>query len=411
MFDLSRREFIASSAGAMAAVAILPDLAGAARTLAGPVNIALVGCGRQGRAIITELAQIENVKIVAVCDIDQARADGASKRAQGAEAFTDIKAMLDKVKAISAVIVATPTHLHKDPVVAALAAGKHVYCEAPMAHTVADAKAIAAAAAASKSVFAVGFEGRSNPIYKLARGFFRSDAVREVVAIEAKQFQKTSWRFPSSDSSREKAVNWRLDPAVSLGLPGEWGGQAFDVAMWYTDKVPVKVRGYGTIRLWNDDKRTVADTVHCEMVFADELRMHFDASLANSYETRHELFRGSNAAIKLAWTHGWMFKEADAATQGWEVYANRQRFHNDEGITLIADATKLASQGKLKDGVGLPYTSLYYALSDFVAAVDGGKPAACDGAAALRSTVVSIACAKAAVEGGEVTINPADLKA
>jgi hypothetical protein len=50
-----------------------------------------------------------------------------------------------------------------------------------------------------------------------------------------------------------------------------------------------------------------------------------------------------------------MFKEADAPTQGWEVYANRQQFHNDEGITLIAGATKLAEQGKLKEGVGLPH--------------------------------------------------------
>jgi hypothetical protein len=88
----------------------------------------------------------------------------------------------------------------------------------------------------------------------------------------------------------------------------------------------------------------------------DDGRLDYNATLANSYEGMHELFRGTNASIKLAWSHGWMFKEADAPTQGWEVYANRQQFHNDEGITLIAGATKLAEQGKLKEGVGLPYT-------------------------------------------------------
>ena len=71
------------------------------------------------------------------------------------------------------------------------------------------------------------------------------------------------------------------------------------------------------------------------------------------------MFCGSNASIKLAWTAGWMFKEADAPTQGWEVYANRQQYFNDEGITLIADATKLASQGKLKEGIGLQNDSIY----------------------------------------------------
>ena len=75
----------------------------------------------------------------------------------------------------------------------------------------------------------------------------------------------------------------------------------------------------------------------------------------------------------MAWSHGWMFKEADAPTQGWEVYANRQQFHNDEGITLIADATKLASQGKLKQGVGLPHDSLYYSLFDFLKAISEGE--------------------------------------
>jgi predicted dehydrogenase len=307
------------------------------------------------------------------------------------------------------VIIATPTHLHKEPVLAAIAAGKHVYCEAPMAHTVADAKAIAAAAAGTKTIVAVGFEGRSNPVYKLARSFFRSDAVREAIAIESKQFQKTTWRFPGNDPAREAAANWRLDKAVSLGLPGEWGSHAFDVGMWYTDRIPQKVRGFGAIRL-HADGRTVADTVHCDLIFAEGLRMQFDGSLGNSYEGRYELFRGANAAIKLGWTHGWMFKEADAPTQGWEVYANRQQFHNDEGITLIADATKLASQGKLKDGVGLPYSSLYYALSDFVGAVDAGKPAACDAAAGLRSTVIAIAAAQATAENSEIAINPADLK-
>jgi predicted dehydrogenase len=409
MFDLSRREFVASSAGALAAMAILPDLSRAATILAGPVNVALVGCGRQGRAIIAELAKIENVKLLAVCDIDQARSEAAGKRAQGAQSFTDIKAMLDKVKDIAAVIIATPTHLHKEPVLAAIAAGKHVYCEAPMAHTVADAKAIATAAAGTKTIVAVGFEGRSNPVYKLARSFFRSDAVREAIAIESKQFQKTTWRFPGNDPAREAAANWRLDKAVSLGLPGEWGSHAFDVGMWYTDRIPQKVRGFGAIRL-HADGRTVADTVHCDLIFAEGLRMQFDGSLGNSYEGRYELFRGANAAIKLGWTHGWMFKEADAPTQGWEVYANRQQFHNDEGITLIADATKLASQGKLKDGVGLPYSSLYYALSDFVGAVDAGKAAACDAAAGLRSTVIAIAAAQATAENSEIAINPADLK-
>ena len=100
---------------------------------------------------------------------------------------------------------------------------------------------------------------------------------------------------------------------------------------------------------------------------------------------------GTNAAIKLAWSHGWMFKESDAPTQGWEVYANRQQFHNDEGITLIAVATKLAEQGKLKEGIGLPHPSLYYALADWVKAIGSGGTPAWTISEAARATVVGIA--------------------
>jgi hypothetical protein len=105
-----------------------------------------------------------------------------------------------------------------------------------------------------------------------------------------------------------------------------------------------------------------------------------------------------------------MFKEADAPTQGWEVYANRQQYHNDSGITLIADATKLAAQGKLTEGVGLPYTSLYYALADFVKAASEGKAPACSASEAARSTVVGILANQAVKSGSEVAIDPALLE-
>ena len=413
MSDLSsaidRRQFLLSSAGVLAATAILPDVSEAAlRRIALPVNIGIVGCGRQGRAIMTELAKLDNVKVLAVCDTDGKRAENASKRVPGAKPYTGITEMIAGHKEMTAAIVATPTHLHKEPVLALLAAGKHVYCEAPLAHTIVDAKAIAMAARGSKSLFACGFEGRSNPVYKLARTFFRSDAVRDPVGVELKQYQKTSWRFPSSEPSREAAANWRLDKSISTGLPGEWGSHAFDVTTWYLDKLPRTIRTYGAIRL-HADGREVHDTVHTVLGYEGGLTARFDGSLANSHEGRFELLRGSNAAVKLAWTHGWMFKEADAPTQGWEVYANRQQFFNDEGITLIAGATKLAEQGKLKDGVGLPYSSLYYALADFAASVADGKPPACSAAAGLTSTVLGILASDSANKGIEIVVSPADL--
>lgn len=403
MSEMHRREFLMSAAGAMAALSLVPEALPAAPRLSGaPLGVGVIGIGRQGRAILGELAKIDAVKVVAICDSDESRLEAGLRRAAGTEGVSDHRKLLER-KDVEAVVIATPTHLHKQVALDAIAAGKHVYLEAPVAHTVEDCREIARAARGAKGVFAVGLEGRSNPVYKLARTFFRSDSVRDLISMRAQHHQKTSWRVPVSDPSREKAMNWRLDKAVSIGLPGELGTHQFDVIHWYVGEYPTSVRGSGSIRL-HQDGREVADTVACDLAFANGAHLQYMATLANSFEGRHEVFHGSNASIKLAWSHGWMFKEADAPTQGWEVYANRQQFHSDEGITLIAEATKLASQGKLKEGVGLPHPSLYYALADFVRSVTEGAPVVVSAEEGLRATMVGLAAQRAVVTGETVEI-------
>lgn len=403
MSEMHRREFLMSAAGAMAALSLVPEALPAAPRLSGaPLGVGVIGIGRQGRAILGELAKIDAVKVVAICDSDESRLEAGLRRAAGTEGMSDHRKLLER-KDVEAVVIATPTHLHKQVALDAIAAGKHVYLEAPVAHTAEDCREIARAARGAKGVFAVGLEGRSNPVYKLARTFFRSDSVRDLISMRAQHHQKTSWRVPVSDPSREKAMNWRLDKAVSIGLPGELGTHQFDVIHWYVGEYPTSVRGSGSIRL-HQDGREVADTVACDLAFANGAHLQYMATLANSFEGRHEVFHGSNASIKLAWSHGWMFKEADAPTQGWEVYANRQQFHSDEGITLIAEATKLASQGKLKEGVGLPHPSLYYALADFVRSVTEGAPVVVSAEEGLRATMVGLAAQRAVVTGETVEI-------
>jgi predicted dehydrogenase len=229
------------------------------------------------------------------------------------------------------------------------------------------------------------------------------------VSVRAQHHRKTTWRAPASDPKRSAELNWRLDPARSIGLAGELGTHQFDVIHWYTGQYPTAVRGSGTIRL-HDDGRTMPDTIWCDLTFPDGVHLQYQATLANSFEGRYEVFHGINSAIKLAWTAGWMFKEADAPTQGWEVYANRMQFHNDEGITLIADATKLAAQGRLKDGVLLPNPPLYYALSDFLRSALEDQPAVCSAHEGLRATAVGVLAHQAVMSGDTVNIDDAMLR-
>jgi predicted dehydrogenase len=395
-----RRAFLSQTAGALVGVALLPDLLDAAPRFPGRARkVGLIGAGRQGRAILAELQKLEMVEVAAVCDIVASRVEASRERAAGAEGFTDYRELLAKLPDVEALFVATPTHLHREIVEDGLRAGRHVYCEAPLAATVEDARAIAqAAAAAAPLVVQAGFLGRSNPIYKLARSFFRSDAVRDAVAMYAQHQRKTSWRFPAPEGGASRDANWRLDPDLSIGLAGELGSHQIDVARWFRGRDPVRVSGRGAIRL-HDDGRTVPDTIWFDLLWEDGVPLRYQASLATSYGGQYEVLHGTNATLRLAWTHGWMFKEPDAPTQGWEVYATRQQFHADEGIVLIADATKLAAQGNLKEGGGLPQPPLYYGVADFIRSFAVGGPVACSAEEGARSTIIGILANRAVVTG------------
>ena len=407
MTSPDRRSFLIGAGGA-ASLSLSSELLGLPARLAAPVRVALIGAGRQGRAILGELAKLEDVTVAAIVDNDERRLRGAARRAAEAKLVADYREVLDD-GTIDAVLVATPTHQHKAIAIDAVGARKHVYCEGPIAHTLEDARAIARAARAGGKVFQVGHEGRANPVYTLARGFVRSGAIRDVVGMRAQDHQKGSWRTPSDDPARERYLNWRLDPEVSLGLVGELGTHQFDVLSWFSGLLPRAVRAHGALLAWQDG-RTEPDTVRCELEYDKGVLCSWSATLASSYDGRYELLNGTMGSVKLAWSHGWMFKEADAPTLGWEVYANRQRFHNDEGITLIAEATKLAAQGKLTEGVGLPHPSVYYGLESFLRAVTEGADVACPAEEGVRALAIALRARAALASGATVEIPDDDYK-
>lgn len=403
-----RRTFLLHTAGSLAGISLLPDLAAARPIrLAAPRRVGIIGAGRQGRAIVAELQKLPDVSIPVLCDTSAARLRTSLERAPGAEGTADYRTVLGRAD-LDAVVIATPTHLHRQIALDAIQAGKHLYLEAPIAHTLDDARAIAAAAAGTKTVAYAGFQGRANPVYQRAFSFVGSDSLRDPVSLYAQSHRKTSWRFPAAEPGSEPAVNWRLDPAVSIGLAGELGAQQFDVALRYLGgRLPTRISGHGAIRL-HEDGRKVPDTAFATLYWDDGVAMQWQATLANSFGGQFEVLHAENAAIKTAWTHAWLFKEVDSPTQGWEVYATRQQIGNEEGIVLLADATKLDAQAERKRGEGLPYTSLHYALADFLACVDDGRRATVSMSDAARATALGILANQAITTGTTVTI-PTDL--
>lgn len=334
------------------------------------VKCAVIGCGKWGREILSSLARLEAAEVAGVCETYEPFLRRAREAAPKAEAFTDYRKLLER-KDIIAVLVATPTHQHKEIVLAALQAGKHVYCEAPLAASIDDARAIAkAAGAAPGQLFQAGLSMRADPQRHFLLQFIRSGALGKTLKSRAQWHKKTSWRLTSANPDREKEINWRLNAANSLGLIGEIGIHQVDAASWFLRSRPVSVTGFGSVLQWQDG-RDVADTIHAAFEYPGGVQYTYDGMLGNSFDADYDMIYGSDAAVLLRETKAWMFKEVDAPLLGWEIYARKDTFYKETGIALVANATKLVAQSD-KSAEEAPYasTALGYALEAFVANTD-----------------------------------------
>ncbi|NDA66369.1 MAG: gfo/Idh/MocA family oxidoreductase, partial [Verrucomicrobia bacterium] len=227
--ELNRRGFVQrSSFAAMLAALGAVELraqaqAPAEKKAAFTVNVAVIGLGPWGREIVNVLGRTKEAKLVAICDTYPAMVKRTAENAPSAAQESDYKKVLAN-KDVQAVVIATPTHQHKQFVTEALAAGKHVYCEAPLAHTVEDARAIAAAAKATPtSVFQAGLQLRSDSQRHFLMQFVRSGALGKNIFSRAQWHKKQSWRKSSPNPDREREINWHLRQEQSTGLVGEIG--------------------------------------------------------------------------------------------------------------------------------------------------------------------------------------------
>jgi predicted dehydrogenase len=373
-----------------------------------PVGCAVIGLGEQGRALLTALTNVPGADIRMVCDHYAGAHARALEIVPKATAVAEAKAVLDDAT-VQAVWIATPTHLHKELAIAALQAGKHVYCEMPMAGTIEDARAIAKAAqAAGKQVFHAGLQQRTDPQHLHVVKFVRTGALGKLAQARGFWHRRTSWRRAAASDQRQQALNWRLAKATSTGLMGEVGIHHVDVASWYIKALPQAVTGFGGIMAWADG-REVHDTVQCVLEFPGGVRFSYDATLANSYDGAGELFQGSEAAVLLRDHRAWMFKETDAPALGWEVYAFREKVGDETGIALVADATKILAAGKQPGEnreVDPRRTPLACACEAFLAAVREQRPSACNALTGFQATVTALKAHEATATGSRIVLQP-----
>jgi len=194
-----------------------------------PLNIALIGSGFMGRAHALAFAAADRsfalpraprVAILADRDLETARGAAAAlgiERASGdwREAIGDA--------GIDMVAITTPNALHAPIAIAALEAGKAVYCEKPLATTIAESEAMVAAAAATRLPTAVGFTYLYNPMVVLARDLIAAGEIGAVTAfrgIHAEDFM----------ASADAPFNWRCEPGQAGGALADIGSHIIAMA-------------------------------------------------------------------------------------------------------------------------------------------------------------------------------------
>ena len=154
------------------------------------LNIAGIGIGGQGGGVLGEM-KTEN--IVALCDVDARKAGGTFNAFPKAERFKDYRVMLERRKDIEAVMIATPDHMHAPISLAALRAGKHVYVEKPMAHSIEEARLMAKVAKETGLVTQMGNNGHAGEGLRATREWIQAGVIGAVQEIHCWSDRPGNW--------------------------------------------------------------------------------------------------------------------------------------------------------------------------------------------------------------------------
>lgn len=215
----SRRTFLSAAAWAAAfSFTIVPR-----HVLGGPghtppserINVAGIGAGGMGGGDIATVSRL-GANIVALCDVDETRADGSFNAFPKARRYKDFRVMLEKeAKNIDAVTVGTPDHVHAVASMAAIRFGKHVYCQKPLTHTLFECRELTKAASAAGVMTSMGNQGHATEGSRLTNEWIQAGVIGEVREVyvwsdRAGRLWKQGISRPTETPSIPATLDWDL---------------------------------------------------------------------------------------------------------------------------------------------------------------------------------------------------------
>jgi predicted dehydrogenase len=367
---MTRRRFLGNTAKTTAAATVaitgLTDPAAPVERQRTPspsdrIRVALIGCGGQGKADLGAFLRIPAIDCPAIVDVDDRHlAEGvkmvADARGKNPDGYKDFRQILER-KDIDAVIVATPDHWHALASILFCQAGKDVYVEKPLATTIAEGKAMVAAARRHDRVVAVGTQQRSAVHFKNAVAYVRSGNLGKIRLVRAWAYLdwKGSIGNPADElPPPELFYDMWLGPApqrpynrmrvhhnfrwfwdYSGGLQTDWGAHMIDVVMWAMGESPVGVMASGGKYAFPNDLSETPDTQQAIFEFPGYTLVweHMIGCGIGPWQREHGCeFHGENGILIVD-------------RGGWEVYAETDRLKQPERVFRMTPTPRQASAG------------------------------------------------------------------
>lgn len=280
-------------------------------------RLGAIGLGGRMRYLLEVVNKLDQADIAAMCDVYEPRADQMrAERAPQAKLYTDFRALLDD-KSLDAVVIASPDHWHVPMITAAIAAGKDVYCEKPVTHTIEEGDVLLRAVQASNRIVQVGTQQRSWSHFKEAGEQVRNGALGTVVMVQTYWYQNYQPR-PVRPAIEDSKLNWKQwlgdapDQNFSARRYTTWrwfwdfGGGHFtdlfshwvDVVHWYMGvDTPVKAQAMGGVYILKDLQ--CPDTIDAAFEYPGGFVTTYNGTIIGSLDDGGMIWRGTKGVMKL----------------------------------------------------------------------------------------------------------------
>jgi len=306
---MKRRDFLITGGSIAASVGL-----GQALARTGPatdqIGIGIIGVGSRGKQHFKFLQDVPMFKLVAYCDVLTFRLDEAKAEEPGVRAYADYRRLLDD-KDVEAVIVSTTFSEHHPVVLAALDAGKHVYCEKTMIKGLAKTQEVFdAAQKRPQQIFQTGFQYRTSPLFEAAAALILNGDIGQITAINCQWNRNGNWRRPVPDSKWERQVNWRMYREYSGGLVAELCSHQMGFCDWVIGSELQHIQGVGGIDYWADGRETY-DNVHVVTRYKSGVTATYASQTTNSLDGFRISVLGKKGTVILTTRQGWLVPEGN----------------------------------------------------------------------------------------------------